>query len=74
MKGGFIALSVVISLLNVAGQALDASAFLALLYASASDAALLIFCVLGGAAFFYAVFRLPSLPLPRRVGRDPGPP
>ncbi len=57
-KGWFIALSVVISLLNVVGQALDASASLALFYASAPDAALFAFRVLGGAVFFYAVFCL----------------
>ena len=57
-KGWFIALSVVISLLNVAGQALDASASLALFYTSAPDAALFAFRLLGGAVFFYAVFCL----------------
>ena len=57
-KGWFIALSVVVSLLNVAGQALDASASLALFYASAPDAMLFAFRVLGGAVFFYAVFCL----------------
>ena len=57
-KGWFIALSVVISLLNVAGQALDASASLALFYTSAPDAALFAFRLLGGAAFFYALFCL----------------
>ncbi len=57
-KGWFIALSVAISLLNAAGQALDVSASLALFYASAPDAALFVFRVLGGAVFFYAVFCL----------------
>ena len=57
-KGWFIALSVVISLLNVAGQALDASASLDLFYTSAPDAALFAFRLLGGAVFFYAVFCL----------------
>ncbi len=57
-KGWFIALSVVISLLNVAGQSLDASNSFALLYASAPDAVLFAFRVLSGAVFFYAVFCL----------------
>ena len=57
-KGWFIALSIVISLLNVAGQALDASNSFALFYASALTAAAFAFRVLGGSAFFYAVFCL----------------
>ncbi len=57
-KGWFIALSVVISLLNAAGQALDTFTSLALFYASAPDAALFVFRVLGGVVFFYAVFCL----------------
>ncbi len=57
-KGWFIALSAVISLLNVVGQALDASNSLALFYSGAPDAALFAFRVVGGAVFFYAVFCL----------------
>ncbi len=57
-KGWFIALSAVISLLNVAGQALDASNSLALFYSSAPSVALFVLRLMGGAVFFYAVFCL----------------
>ncbi len=58
VKGWFVALSAVISLLNVVGQALDASNSLALFYSGAPDATLFAFRVVGGAVFFYAVFCL----------------
>ena len=57
-KGWFIALGVVISLLNVVGQSLDEANSLALFYSSAFNAAVFAFRILGGALFFYALFCL----------------
>lgn len=57
-KGWFVALSIVISMLNVVGQSFDTSNSLALFYSSAPNAAVFAFRVLGGAVFFYAVFCL----------------